>query len=327
MLLPASEGVNRTELPWLEPVEAELAAQIESGQLAHAFLLHGQRGIGKRRLAAWLAQQLLGSDRPAWPAESAPETTLHANLHPAAPAEGKLLSVERIRELIDFMLLSTYGSGARVAAICPAESMTRSAANSLLKILEEPRPDSYILLVADAPAQLPATIISRCRLLRSPAVAWDSALAWLAEQEPGVNWENALRLAGGGPLTARQLHGEGLDERARTMSAQLARLERRAATPLEVARSWKDLPMRFCCDFLFRCAFRRIRDWTAGENNAYMQRFSLLSARVREEMIRRGFVHLDNVMDCRRIERFTPNTELAVTVLLRDWYGGFSAQR
>ena len=132
--------MNRTGLPWLEPLEAELAAQVDSGQLAHALLVHGQRGTGKRRLAAWLAQELLGSDRAVWPAESAPETTLHANLHPAAPETGKLLSVERIRELIDFMLLSTYGSGARVAAICPAESMTRSAANSLLKILEEPRP-------------------------------------------------------------------------------------------------------------------------------------------------------------------------------------------
>lgn len=327
MSWPDSEGVNPTKLPWLESVEAELSAQIDSGQLAHALLLHGHRGTGKRRLAAWLAQRLLGCERPVWPAETAPDTTLHANLHPSAPEAGKLLSVERIRELIDFMLLSTYGSGARVAAICPAESMTRSAANSLLKILEEPRPDSYIVLVADDPAQLPATIISRCRLVRSPSVAWDMALAWLAEQESGVSWENALRLAGGGPLTARQLHGEGLDERARTMSGQLARLERRAATPLEVARSWKDLPMRFCCDFLFRCAFRRIRDWTATENNAYKQRFSVLSAHVREEMIRHGFVHLDNVMDCRRIERFTPNTELSVTVLLKDWYGGFSAQR
>lgn len=319
--------MNRTELPWLEPLEAELAAQIGSGQLAHALLVHGQRGTGKRRLAAWLAQELLGSDRPVWPAESAPETTLHANLHPAAPEAGKLLSVERIRELIDFMLLSTYGTGARVAAICPAESMTRSAANSLLKILEEPRPNSYILLVADDPAQLPATIISRCRLLRSPAVPRDAALAWLARQEPDANWDNALRLAGGGPLAARQIHADGLDERARTMSGQLAGLERRASTPLEVARSWKDLPMRFCCDFLFRCAFRRISDWTASENNAYKQRFSVLSADLQEAMIRYGFVHLDNVMDCRRIERFTPNAELAVTVLLKDWYGGFGTER
>ena len=325
--LPVSDGVNRTRLPWLEPAAAELAVQIDSGQLAHALLIHGQHGIGKRRLAAWLAQALLGSDRPVWPAESAPETTLHANLHPAAPETGKLLPVERIRELIVFMQLSTYGSGARVAAVCPAESMTRSAANSLLKILEEPQPDSYILLVADDPAQLPATIISRCRLLRSPAVPRETALAWLSEQESGVNWENALRLAGGGPLTARQLHGEGLDERARAMSSQLASLERRATTPLEVARSWKDLPMRFCCDFLFRCAFRRIQDWTASGKNAYKQRFSVLPAETREEMIRQGFVHLDTVMDCRRIERFNPNTELAVTVLLKDWYGGFSARR
>lgn len=319
--------MSGTGLPWMAPVEAELAAQIDAGQLPHALLIHGQHGGGKRRLAAWLAQRLLACDRPVWPAESAPDTTSHANLHPAAPEAGKLLSVERIRELIDFMLLSAYGSGARVAAICPAESMTRSAANSLLKILEEPRPESYILLVADDTASLPATIISRCRLLRPPAVPRETALSWLAEQESGVSWENALRLAGGGPLAARRLHRDGLDERARKMSVQLARLERRDLTPLEVTRSWKDLPMRFCCDFLFRCAFRRIHDWTANENSAHKQRFSALPSAAREEMIRRGFIHLDNVMDCRRIERFTPNTELAITVLLQDWYGGFSTRK
>ena len=321
------DGVSGTGLSWLKPAEDELTAQLESGHLPHALLVHGQHGTGKRRLAAWLAQQMLGADRPVWPAESAPETTLHANLHPAVPETGKSLSVERIRELIEFMLLSTYGAGARLAAVCPAESMTRSAANSLLKILEEPRPNSYILLVADDTATLPATIISRCRLVRSPAVPWKTALAWLSRQEPGVNWDNALRLAGGGPLAAQELRIEGLDERARTMSGQLARLERRTATPLEVARSWKDLPLRFCCDFVFRCAFRRIRDWTSRENNAYRQRFSVLPAHVQDEMIRRGFDHLDRVMDCRRIERFTPNTELAVTVLLQRWYGGFCARR
>ena len=315
-----------TGLPWLTELEAELAAQAQSGQLAHAVLICGQKGAGRRRLAAWLAQCILSADREVWPAESAPETTRHANLHPAAPEAGKSLSVDRIRELIHFLLLSTYGRGARVAAICPAEAMTRSAANSLLKILEEPQPNSYILLVAEDPASLPATIISRCRLVRTPAVAWDSALAWLVKQEPGVNWENALRLAGGGPLWAQLLHSEGLDERARAMSAQLAKLERRTATPVEVATDWKDLPMRFCCDFLFRCAFRRVRDWTSNSNNPYKRRFSLLSPVGREDMIRHSFSHLDRIMGYRRIDRFSMNTELALAVLLQNWYGGFCSR-
>ena len=309
----------------MKELEAELAAQARSGQLAHAILICGQRGAGRRRLAAWLAQCILGADREVWPAESAPETTRHANLHPAAPEAGKSLSVDRIRELIHFLLLSTYGRGARVAAICPAEAMTRSAANSLLKILEEPQPNSYILLVAENPAPLPATIISRCRLVRTPTVPWDTSIAWLAGQEPEVSWENALRLAGGGPLWARVLHSEGLDERARAMSAQLAKIERRTVTPVEVARTWKDLPMRFCCDFLFRCAFRRVRDWTSNEKNPYKRRFSRLSSTGQEDMIRHSFSHLDRIMEYRRIERFSMNTELALLVLLQDWYGGFSS--
>ena len=317
---------NGTGLPWLAELEGEFDSQVESGQLAHALLIYGERGAGKRRLAAWLARRILNSDRAVWPAETAPETTLHANLHPAVPEQGKALPVERIRELIDFMLMSAYGGGARVAAICPAESMRRAAANALLKVLEEPRPESYLLLVAENTQLLPATIISRCRLVRVPAVAADGALAWLSEQSAGVNWQNAMRLAGGGPLWAIALHEQGLDERARAMSAQVAALERRKATPVEVARDWKELPMRFCCDFLFRCACRRVKDWMAAENNAYKQRFLRLSEEARREMIRDGFMYLDSVMESRRTERFNANAELALAALLQHWFGGFYAR-
>ena len=315
-----------TGLPWLAGLELELGAQAASGQLAHALLIYGERGVGRRRFAAWLAQRILASDRPVWPVESAPETTSHPNLHPAVPEEGKSLPVERIRELIEFMQLSAYGGGARVAAICPAESMRRPAANSLLKILEEPQPDSYLLLVAENTQPLPSTIISRCRLVRIPAVNRDEAMDWLSRQAEGVNWDNAMRLAGGGPLWAQELHAQALDERARAMSAQLGALERRKATPAEVARSWKDLPMRFWCDFLFRCAQRRIHDWMLGENSAYKRRFSRLPEDARQEMIRRSFVHLDAIMECRRSEQFSANAELAAAVLLQSWFGGFCAR-
>ena len=319
---------GETGLPWLTGLESELDALIRSAQLPHALLIHGERGTGRRRLAAWLAQRILNSKRAVWPADSAPDTTLHPNLHPAVPEEGKSLPVDRIRELIEFMLMSAYGSGARVAVIFPAESMRRSAANSLLKILEEPRPNSYLLLVAEYTQPLPATIISRCRQAKTPAVPQDAGLDWLARQSKDVDWNNAMRLAGGGPLWAQELHAQGLDERARAMSGQLAALEKRSATPAEVARSWKDVPMRFGCDFLFRCAYRRVRDWISpeNENSAYRQRFLRLPEDSRRAMISRSFAHVDAIMECRRSEHFSANAELAMTVLLENWFGGFCAR-
>lgn len=318
--------VSGTGLPWLAELEAELDAQAASGQLAHALLIYGERGGGRRRLAAWLAQRILGSDRPVWLAESAPETTSHPDLHPAVPEQNKSLPVERIRELIDFMLMSAYGGGARVAVICPAESMRRPAANSLLKILEEPRPGSYLLLVAENVQPLPATIISRCRLVRIPAVRCEEAMNWLSLQAEGVDWNNAMRLAGGGPLWAQELHTQKMDERARVMATQLGALEKRRATPAEVAGAWKDIPIRFWCDFLFRCAYRRVHDWMLTENSVYTQRFSRLPAQARQAMIRRSFVHLDAIMECRRAEGFSANAELAAAVLLQSWFGGFCAR-
>ena len=60
--MTASTGSSAgTGLPWLAGLEGELSAQADSGQLAHALLLHGERGTGRRRLAAWLAQRILNS--------------------------------------------------------------------------------------------------------------------------------------------------------------------------------------------------------------------------------------------------------------------------
>ena len=73
------------------------------------------------------------------------------------------IAVDRIRALIDFVLLSSHRQRAKVAVIVPAERMHPSAANALLKTLEEPPAGTFLILVSDQPGRLPATIVSRCR--------------------------------------------------------------------------------------------------------------------------------------------------------------------
>ena len=95
------------------------------------------------------------------------------------------ITVDRIRELIEFTQLSTHRQRAKVAVIAPAEAMNAAAANALLKTLEEPPPDTYLMLVSHQPGRLPATIVSRCRRLPAPEPEPRAAAAWLGRAGRG----------------------------------------------------------------------------------------------------------------------------------------------
>jgi len=118
------------------------------------------------------------------------------------------ISIKRVRALIEFIGLSSHRQRAKVVVIAPAERMQHAAANALLKTLEEPPPGTYLILVADLPGRLPATILSRCRRLKVPYPEPAVAASWLAAQgvaEPRA----ALAQAAGAPLAALELAEPG----------------------------------------------------------------------------------------------------------------------
>ena len=97
--------------------------------------------------------------------------------------EGKLaweISIDQIRELEEFIGMTAFRDGARVVLIDPAERMSVPAANALLKMLEEPGPRTYFLLVTHRPDSLPATVRSRCRTVTVPTPPASEQQAWLA---------------------------------------------------------------------------------------------------------------------------------------------------
>jgi DNA polymerase-3 subunit delta' len=160
-------------------------------RLGHAWVLSGPEGSGKINLALVLARRLLGGDaaRPAeLPAEAAltalvarhePEDR-HPDLHWLHPGEDKAtISVEQVREVIDTLALTAHGGGSKVMIVEPAEAMTVAAANALLKTLEEPSADTYLLLVSHRPGKLPATIRSRCQEIRVGLPTTERLASWL----------------------------------------------------------------------------------------------------------------------------------------------------
>jgi DNA polymerase-3 subunit delta' len=111
------------------------------------------------------------------------------------------IPIDKVRELRDLVDLTSHRGGNKVALIVPAELMNTAAANALLKTLEEPPPDTYLLLVSHQPGRLPATIVSRCRRVPVPIPDRDSAIAWLATQAV-ASPAGVLAQANGAPIAA-----------------------------------------------------------------------------------------------------------------------------
>lgn len=211
--------------PWLAPVLQGWQAQRE--RMHHAWLLQGMPGIGKGVLARAMAGALLCESPDAQGAACAQCTGCHLyslGHHPDVrilqppPEEdekGKrkqqIIGIDQVRELADFIGLSSHRGCYRVVIVEPADAMNAAAANALLKTLEEPPANTVFLLVTHQAGRLLPTIRSRCRSLMVAAPDPQLASAWLQEQglpEP-LAW---LAYTGGAPLAALGARDDGAAE-------------------------------------------------------------------------------------------------------------------
>jgi len=199
--------------PWLEVRLGELVRLVSANQAPSGLLVTGPKGVGKGILARAFLQRMActdaGDSRYGCGRCNGCRSFLGAShpeiLHVMPEAPGKEILVDHIREVIGFLSLSRSGP-ARLVFIEPAEAMTVNAANALLKTLEEPPGGAMLLLSAAQPARLPATVRSRCRLLRVPVPDRGVVADWLrsaADREMSV--EEALAACLDRPLEAQAL--------------------------------------------------------------------------------------------------------------------------
>lgn len=218
-----------------EAAEAELRASFLGGRMPHAWLLAGPPRIGKATLAYRFARFVLAQGSGAVAATEAAGSGLDlAPDHPvfrrvAAQSHGDLLvlrrpwdakakrlkaalTVDEMRRLHPFFGMSASEGGWRVCIIDSADEMNASAANALLKTLEEPPARSLLLLVCHAPHRLLPTIRSRARLLRLRPLGEDGTMRVLVQHCPDLAPEAAralARLAEGSPGRALALASAG----------------------------------------------------------------------------------------------------------------------
>ena len=237
--------------PWHRTHWQRLQARLARGALPHALLLCGPAGLGKRAFLQRFVRGLL-CERPqdgAACGQCRACRLLEAGTHPdfvtltygvrKDGVQRKEIVVEQIRELSARLAMASQFGGWQVVVIDPADAMNANAANALLKTLEEPSPQTLLLLVADAPWRLPQTIRSRCQRIEFQLPAREEALAWLAAQ--GVaEGDAALDAAGGNPGLARDWAEQGALARRQGVRKDLAALAAGRVEPMEVARRWLD---------------------------------------------------------------------------------------
>ncbi|MGL4356637.1 MAG: DNA polymerase III subunit delta' [Aeromonas popoffii] len=207
--------------PWLIPDWHALSQTAQAGRLGHAWLLLGDPGLGKEQLAERLARLHLCQQ----PDRGEPCGQCHScqlfdkGHHPdlaTLPADSKTIGVEVIREICARLQNSAQLGRGKVVIIPDAERMTESAANALLKTLEEPAGDSLLLLIASQVSRLLPTILSRCHKHVCQLPTEGETVRWLAEQGHQATLAQ-VRICQGAPLRVLRYIEEQQDGKRREL--------------------------------------------------------------------------------------------------------------
>ena len=238
-------------LPWHEQHWSRLQARRQRDALAHALLLCGAPGLGKRAFAQRFVQGLLCSDPTDGNACGRCRSCLliEAGSHPDVVGLSFGLRrdgtprteivVDQIRELSARLAMRSQLGGWQVVTIDPADAMNAAAANALLKTLEEPAAQTMLILLADAPWRLPQTIRSRCQRIEFQLPDTEVALAWL--QAEGLDdAPAALVAAGGNPGLAATWAGQGALKQRVDVRNDLSALASGRGQPTDVVKRWLD---------------------------------------------------------------------------------------
>jgi DNA polymerase-3 subunit delta' len=238
--------------PWLDADWQVHARRLAEGRVPHALLAAAPAGLGKRLLVDAVVASLMCVDRRedghacgrccgcAWRVAGTHPDLLRIGIEEDATQ----VTVGQVRALGERLALAPQPGGRQVAVIDPADEMNPNAANALLKTLEEPSPDSVLVLVADRASRLLPTILSRCQRFAVPMPSRAAALSWLAGRgvDPGAA-SAMLAIARGNPGEAERFAQPEAAALARATLKDFVGVVEGRRGLVEVASEWaKDRP-------------------------------------------------------------------------------------
>ena len=332
-----------TLAPWQRPCCDELRARLQQDRLGHGVLLCGVPGLGKYAvLEAFVAgllcerpgpdgapcggcrgclQHLAGSHPNCMVLSPDPAARPALAPYPAQTSQKagrsrKWITVDQVRELVEFARSSAHYQRPKVVVLQAAERLNDSAANALLKVLEEPPGAIYLILVSSQPGRLLATLRSRCQRFELRAPPRAQALEWLTRERelPVHEAEALLDLAGHAPGLVPQLAEAGAGALRERLGEVLDGIRAHRLDPLVLAGELEQVEPIWLDRVLQKVLLERLRRAAlpapdAGPSPDGLECRGLLAA-------------LDAVQDWRRLEAHQLNRRLLLEDFLIGWQRG-----
>ena len=187
-------------MPGTEKLKEILSASLAEGLLSHAILIEGEKGIGKRELALWLAKAILCREKnpPCGICTSCRKIAdgNHPDVEIVLPEEKKAsIGIGAIRAIKETLWLSPGEAAQKITIIPDAQNLTVEAQNALLKSLEEPPSYARFILTAENRRDLLDTIQSRVTVYTLEPPAGDECARELTRLYPDLSEKDALLLS------------------------------------------------------------------------------------------------------------------------------------
>jgi DNA polymerase-3 subunit delta' len=242
---------------WKQPAWQRFLTTKRQQKIAHAVTLCGVSGLGKHELSLHMAKAVLcltpnddGSQCNHCHSCQLFEAGNHPDHLVIEPEEvGKQIKIEQIRQLKEKQQLTPTISRWKTVIINPADMMNVNANNSLLKLLEEPEENTFMMLVTAKFERLPITVRSRCQQIHLKTPNMDETIKWLTEHGKQIDtdpfFEQYYSLANGAPLAIAELVESDAVTQFQQINNDLETLFKQRVNPIEIAVNWLnfDLPL------------------------------------------------------------------------------------
>jgi DNA polymerase-3 subunit delta' len=182
-----------------EKAVALLKAAFLRGRASHAYIFVGPAGVGKSKAAINLAKLLVCQDpRQAEPCDVCSscrkaDAANHPDIQVLRP-DGPFIKIDAVREACRRLALKGFESSTKVLVISDGAALNEESSNALLKTLEEPSPDTVIIILATSLKAMVPTIVSRCQRIVFSSLQ-ESVISEILRRDHGVAEDEAIYLS------------------------------------------------------------------------------------------------------------------------------------